>query len=99
MDGFAQHKAADARLVILRGLARETDHALNETLLQTLLDSFGHNVGRDYVRTQLRALEALGAVRLVEAGTVFVAVLTQTGLDHVQRRSILEGVARPGPEV
>ncbi len=97
--GFAAHKAADARLVILRGLYEQTDHTLNETLLQKVLETYGHNVSRDYVRTQLRALKDLGAVWLLDRSAIMVASLTRAGVDHVERRAVIEGVARPSPEV
>lgn len=98
MNDFAEHLTADARLVILKELAAQTDNRLSETMLATVLDTFGHRRSRDWVRTQLRALSDLGAVRLAEAGTVLVAALTRAGLDHVERRSVIEGVARPSPE-
>ena len=54
---------------------------------------------REWVRTQLRKLEELGAIALVPAGTVMIASLRQAGLDHVERRSLIDGVARPSLEV
>lgn len=99
MVSFLEYSARDARLIILRGLAEETDGTMNETLLTVLLRSFGHNRSRDYVRTQIRKLDELGAVTVTEAGTVMIASITRAGLDHVERRSIVEGIARPSPEV
>ncbi|KAB2772159.1 MULTISPECIES: VpaChn25_0724 family phage protein [Brucella/Ochrobactrum group] len=93
---FADFLTEDARLVILKALAQETNTTLNEAILTKVLETFGHRRSREWVRTQLRKLEELGAVRLTEAGTVVIAGLTQSGLDHVERRSIIEGVARPG---
>lgn len=98
MSAYEDHVAADARLTILKELAAQTDGRLNEALLTRVLDSFGHRHTRDWVRTQLRALADLGAVRLAEAGSVLVAAITRTGVDHVERRAIIEGVARPSPE-
>lgn len=95
---FAEHIAADCRLIILRALAEETDHQLNETILVAVLERFGHRKSRDYVRTQLRRLADLDAVRLTEAGSILVATLRQAGLDHVQRRALIEGVGVPSPE-
>lgn len=95
---YQEHLVEDARLVILRELAAQLDGRLNEALMQRALDAFGHNRSREWVRTQLRFLGDLGAVRLAEAGSVLIASITRTGLDHVQRRSVLEGVARPSPE-
>ena len=85
----------DARLVILKELAVQSDGRLNEVLLEKVLDVFGHRRSREWIRTQLRKLEELGAVRISEAGTVLVAKITRVGVDHVERRSYVDGVARP----
>ncbi|QND46699.1 hypothetical protein HB780_05515 (plasmid) [Rhizobium lusitanum] len=96
---FEEHAARDARLIILRGLNGQLDGRLNEIMLTALLETFGHNRSRDWVRTQLRKLHELGAVALAEAGTVLIASITRAGVDHVERRSLIEGVNRPSPEV
>lgn len=87
--------AQDARLVILQELARQNDARLNEMSLTHVLDAMGIYRSRDWVRSQLRALADLDAVKLVEAGSVMVATLTRTGRDHVERRALLSGVSRP----
>lgn len=96
---FEEHAARDARLVILRGLAQQIDGRLNEVMLTALLETFGHNRSREWVRTQLYKLRELGAVTTTEAGSVLIASITRAGVDHVERRSIIEGVNRPSPEV
>lgn len=98
MADFAAHIAEDVRLIILKALADETNHTLNEVLLTKALEAFGHDKSRAYVVTQLNFLKDLGAVSLTKAGTVVVATITRLGLDHVERRSVIEGVARPSPE-
>ncbi|WFE92292.1 hypothetical protein K1718_13280 [Roseibium porphyridii] len=90
--------AEDCRLIILNELSKENDSRLNETILTKVLENFGHLKTRDYVRTQLRKLEDLGAIGIKQVGTVQVAELRQPGLDHVERRSYLEGVGRPSLE-
>ncbi|SMH42363.1 VpaChn25_0724 family phage protein [Mesorhizobium australicum] len=95
---YAEHLEADARLVILRELARQTGGSLNENIIVKVLDAFGYHRSREWVRTQLRKLDDVSAVRLTEQGTVMIASITRAGLDHVERRSVLEGVARPSPE-
>ena len=45
-----------------------------------------------------KAAHALKTVKAVEAGTVQVATITQAGLDHVQHRSVIDGIARPSPD-
>ncbi len=95
---YAEHLEADARLVILKELAGQLDGRLNESILTSVLDMFGYHRSRDWTRTQLRKLDDVGAVKITEAGTVMIAAITRAGLDHVERRSVLEGVARPSPE-
>lgn len=99
MVSFEEHSARDARLIILRGLNDQTDGRMNEALLTQLLLTFGHNRSREYVRTQLNKLKELDAVTVVLAGTVMIASITRAGIDHVERRSVIEGIARPSPEV
>lgn len=94
---FSEHIAADCRLIILRALADETDHRLNETMIVRVLEAYGHRKSRDYVRTQLRRLADLDAVKITEAGSVYVVALRRAGLDHVERRAYLEGVGKPSP--
>ncbi|MGO4558310.1 VpaChn25_0724 family phage protein [Mesorhizobium sp. 2RAF21] len=98
MSGYEDYINADARLVILKELARQPDGRLNETLVTAALDTFGYRRSREWVRTQLRKLEELGGVKCLEAGTVLIASITRFGLDHVERRSVIDGVARPSPE-
>lgn len=86
---------ADARLVILKELANQADGRLNEVVLVRVLDVFGHRRSRDWVAEQLDWLANKGAVELSRAGTVLVAQVTRTGMDHVERRAFIEGVNKP----
>ncbi|MCO5083070.1 MAG: hypothetical protein M9955_17225 [Rhizobiaceae bacterium] len=97
---YASFMEEDARLVILRELAKQFDGRLNETVLTTVLEAFGYRRSREWVRTQLRKLEELGAVSIraidrPEADPILVATITRAGADHVERRSVIVGVARP----
>ncbi len=94
-SSLAEAVAADARLMILQELARQTDGRLTDLLLRRVLDVYGIRRDRDWVRTQLRKLEALGAVELAPAGEALVARLTRAGRDHVEERGVIEGIARP----
>ena len=95
---YPEYFTQDARLCILKELTRQTDGRLNDGVLTRVLDTFGYRRSRDWVRTQLRKLEELGAVALSEAGTALVAAITRAGVDHVERRSVIEGISRPSPE-
>lgn len=94
-QSLADRLAADARLAILRELARTVDGRLNDLILQQVLDIMGIRRDRDWVKTQLSKLEALGAVTLVEAGTLAIATITREGRDHVEQRAVLSGVSKP----
>lgn len=97
MTDYNKHMTEDARLVILKELAEQTDFRLNQTILLAVLDNFGHKRSAEWLRTQLRALEELGAVKLHRAGSIMIAELTRAGHDHVDRRTVIDGIARPKP--
>lgn len=95
MNDFDRWVREEARLIILRTLAGEPDGRLNSELLRRNAESFGISRTREWVQAEMRALEQLGAVEIMEAGSVLVGQLTQRGLDHVERRAFLDGVKRP----
>ena len=95
MTQLADAIAGDARLTILKELARQVDGRLSELLIRRVLDLYGIRRDRDWVVTQLRKLEALGAVELQEAGDVLVARISPAGRDHVEERAVIAGVTRP----
>ena len=86
----------EARLVILRELNRQFNHALAENAILEVLDMAGINKTRDWAREELRYLERLEAVRLTREGSVVIAELTRKGIEHLERRLIIEGVKKPG---
>jgi hypothetical protein len=88
----------DARLVILKALAAEPRWSLNETLIQAQLETYaGIARPREWVRQEMRWLEEMGAVVNTEAGSVLIATMTERGRDHVERRTVIEGIKRPSP--
>jgi repressor of nif and glnA expression len=92
---FEEYSDRDARLCILRELSRQLDNRANERLLTAMLTAMGYSRSLEWVRTQLRKLEELGALRIHQVGEIMVAELRRAGLDHVERRSVIEGVAKP----
>ena len=92
---LADALAADARLMILKELAGQTNGRLSDLLIRKVLDLYGIARDRDWITTQLRKLEVLGAVELTEAGSVLIALITRIGRDHLEERLILSGVTRP----
>lgn len=92
---LAEALAREARLAILRALAAQTDGRLSDLLLKRTLDIYGYRRDRDWIRTQMRKLADLGAISLVEAEEVLFALIEGPGRDHLEERSIVEGVMRP----
>lgn len=84
-----------ARLIMLRVLAGELNGSLNSAILQEHLGVFGIARPRDWVHEELRWLAEMGAVTVLDAGSVRVATITAKGVDHVERRTAIEGVKRP----
>lgn len=92
---YEDKTAEDGRLVILKELALQVDGRLNEVTLQRVLETFAITRSREWVRTQLRKLAELEAIRITEAGTVMIAEIRTLGRNHVERRERIEGVTRP----
>ncbi|HEY8136249.1 MAG TPA: hypothetical protein VIF61_00315 [Methylocystis sp.] len=87
-----------ARLIILRDLAEQPDGRWNSEALREDLDGrWAINRTREWVHEELRYLENLGAVTVTAVASVLIAEVTRKGLDHVERRIVIEGVKKPGP--
>lgn len=88
----------EARLVVLRTLAEQSDLRLNSSLLRDdLAERWAINRTREWLHVQLAYLADIGAVTLTQVGSVRIATLTARGLDHVEHRVVLDGVKRPSP--
>jgi len=94
---FAELAAQDIRLVMLRTMA-EDGNSLNESMLQSVLEMFGHSVSRDRVRTELRWLEEQGLIHVEDVLGVLVGRLTGRGADAAAGRCRVDGVKRPRPK-
>lgn len=97
---YHDHLAADIRLIILRALADMPDLQLNSSILTSILDDFGHRITSAELLEQLHWLsgDEANAVSVIERGSIHVAKLTKVGLEHVDRRRVIEGVKQPSPE-
>lgn len=95
MSDYVEAMTGFARLYILRELAKQTDGRLNDLMLRSALDLYGIRRDADWVRTQLRKLEALGAIKLTQAGEMLVAQLLRDGRDHLEERAVIVGIALP----
>lgn len=96
-NDYARYVEEDRRLVILRALEEDPGYSMNESVIQSVLASFGHRVGRDRVQQDLAWLAEQGLVKLELVISVQVATLTARGADAATGRSRVPGVKRPGP--
>lgn len=96
--GFESYLNADARLVLLRTLAQDSDYRLNDRLLAVAARGLGHDLSFDRLRVQLSWLAEQELLTLeTGAGGVQIATLTERGLDVAAGRARVPGVARPEP--
>lgn len=85
----------DARLIILKALAAQTDERLHSGFIAEELIRFGIDRPREWIHGELDWLEQMGAVTLMKPGSVVVATLTEKGARHLRRSLVIEGVKRP----
>ena len=93
---FKDLKTRDMRLVMLLSI-RDDGDSLNESMLQEVLELYGHSVTRDRVRTEMRWLEEQGLVNINDISGILVAKLTGRGMDVACGRATVDGVKRPRP--
>lgn len=93
---YAKKFKEDGRLIILKALAEQTNDRLASNVLQdTVLPIFGIRQNRAWVHLQMDYLANLGAISVIDAGSVKVGTLTILGRRHLDRDIALEGVTRP----
>ena len=75
MTDFHDFARRDLRLTILKSLAMQPGFTGNEAILQFEAQAVGLTRSRDVIRTEMRHLENLGAIKVKEAGSVLVGTL------------------------
>ncbi len=92
---YQRHIEEDARLVILKELAAQSDGRASSTILGHALDAFGHTRSPAWLLTQLAAMRELGAIETEEVGSVVIAKITKLGVNHCLRREQIVGIKQP----
>lgn len=82
--------------MLLRLLVEMTAYRANSSVLTMALDSYGHSLSRDQVKTELHWLAEQGALTLQDVGPVMVATLSERGQDIAAGRARVPGIKRPG---
>ena len=96
MTPYSDFIRQDVRLVLLRFLVEMTAYRANSSVLTMALDSYGHTLSRDQVKTELHWLAEQGALTLQDVGPVMVATLSERGQDIAAGRARVPGIKRPG---
>lgn len=96
MTPYSDFIRQDVRLVLLRLLVEMTAYRANSSVLTMALDSYGHSLSRDQVKTELHWLAEQGALTLQDVGPVMVATLLERGQDIAAGRARVPGIKRPG---
>lgn len=84
-----------ARLIVLKALAAQTDETLNSDLLVYELQSFAIRKDRAWLHGEMDWLADMGAISLLSVGTIKIATLTAKGARHLSREIAIEGIQRP----
>lgn len=92
---FKELLKEDQHLVILRSLLEMPSYEANESIIDSCLDCYGHNISRDTVRTRLSWLEEQGMITTRELAGCMIAKLTSRGEDVATGQAVVPGVKRP----
>lgn len=98
MNELAERMVKEARLRILKELANQVDGRLSELAMRSLLNMYGIVRDRDWIATQLRKMENLGAIDLIVTGSVMHAKIRREGRDHLEESAVIEGIMRPSDD-
>ena len=95
-----QRITEEARLIILRELANESNERITSTTIRNYLDEvWGIYREREWVEQEFRWLKEMGAIEVTEAGSVKIASLTDAGRAHLRRRKRIPGILYPSSDV
>lgn len=92
---YARIRREEARLIILKALAEQTNESLSSSMLEKVLATYAINEARPWVHQQLEYLQMMDAIRVTVAGSVQIATLKDMGHRHLERHIAIEGVKRP----
>lgn len=98
MSKYADFLREDQRLALLRLLAEMPSYRSNSSVLVSVMRTWGHDMSRDQVKTELTWLGEQGLLKVEDnLETVLVVALTERGADVSAGRVTQPGVKRPGP--
>jgi len=95
---FEETMKQDLRLVLLRTLNEQPAFTCNESILNDIVKTYGHNKSRNHIKAQLRWLADTDAIEVKEVEGFLIATLKRNGQDHIEGLAIIDGIKRPGPK-
>lgn len=98
MNKYADYLREDQRLALLRLLSEMPSYRSNSSVLVSVMRTWGHEMSRDQVKTELTWLGEQGLLKIEDnLQAVLVVALTERGADVAAGRVTQPGVKRPGP--
>jgi hypothetical protein len=94
---YADHFAKHLRIALLKALDTAPARRANSSILHSAMDGLGLTATRDQVKTELAWLAEQGLLTVEDLGGLYVATLTERGLDVAEGRTVAPGVQRPAP--
>lgn len=85
------------RLLILETLTEMPGYSAADTLIDEALDSKGHFVSFDEIKTAIAWLERQGLLTTSVSLDTNIAKITQSGIDAAKGQAMVPGVRRPRP--
>lgn len=94
-EALAEELRRDRRLRILQTLSEIPGRMTNEAVLKNAARSLGHLISSDLLRTELDWLAEQGLLSIRNELDLYVATLTDRGLDVASGAAIQHGVSTP----
>jgi hypothetical protein len=92
---YVEMQRQEARLIILKEMAIQANESLSSSMMEPALRQFAIYQERPWIHLQLDYMANMGAIMILEAGTVKIASLTDAGWRHLGREQFIEGIKRP----
>lgn len=97
MASYQKMVTEDLRRLLLTLLAKDSDYAINDNILQSALATYSHSVSKDDLCTQLDWLETNRLIDVEHVFDIRIAKLTDKGLEVANGQAYVEGVRRAKP--
>jgi len=94
---YTEMMREEARLVILKELSIQPNESLSSSMMEPALRTFAIYQERPWIHLQLDFMANMGAITVLNAGSVKIASLTDAGWRHLRREQFIEGIKRPSP--